>query len=493
MMQSQRIVKNVLAGGISTAIGGLLQVVAILLIARHLSVAEFGIYSFMAAFAFALQRLADLGTSNILMRDMAVKPGKLAELLGGALPLAWVISFVAGLLMLAAIWFLHFDLRVKVLTEIMGLAGLSQFICGCYGAVLRSQEDNELHALGVVLQRILLVALVFTALELRTALTGVTLALLISNLCQWWFYRWIVINRYVRPKVHFDFQFWKYLLTSSIPIGGAAVVRLLGEQADIIVLTWLVDLRAVAFFSAPYKLVTGLRFIPQAMVIALFPMYSRAASSRTEFHEAYERGIKGFLLIGVPLALLFVLAPRILCVGLLGARYQVSTEAMRLLGIGLLLLFAASPFPFLLTALNEQSFLFVSSAIGFAVRVVLDVVLTASFGFTGPCLSLIASEGVMVAMWVGKVWRLGYPLPLGDILWRPCVAGALMGAIVYFVKGGSLLSLAPFALASTAIYFAAIVKLGAFSKAELAQAREGLNFVRPLVAGWSRQLQRKPQ
>ncbi len=493
MKQSQRIVKNVLAGGVSTAIGGLLQLLVVMLIARHLSVAEFGIYSFMAAFAFVLQRLADIGTSSILMRDMAVKPEETAELLGGTLPLAWAISSVAALLMLAAIWFLHFDLRIKVLTEIMGLAGLSQFISGCYGAVLRSQEDNELYALGFVLQRSLLVALVFSALEFRTALTGVTLVYLISNLCLWWFYRWIVINRYARPKVHFDFQLWKYLLISSIPIGGAAVVRLLAEQADIIVLTWLVDLRAVAFFSAPYKLVTGLRFVPRAMVIALYPMYSRAAGSRAEFQEAYERGIKGFLLIGVPLALLFVLAPRILCVGLLGARYRVSAEAMSLLGIGLLLLFVASPFPYLLTALNEQKFLFVSCVIGFAARVALDFVLTASFGFIGPCLSLIVSEGVVVALWVGRVWRLGYPLPLGDILWRPCVAGALMGAIVYSAGVGSMFSLALFALASSAIYFAAILKLGAFSEAELAQAREGLDFVRPFLAGWSRQPQRKSE
>ncbi len=97
MKQSQLITKNILAGGVGTAIGGLVQLAAVLLVARHLSVAEFGIYSFMAAVSFVAQRLADSGISNILMRDLAVEPARMRELLGGALALAWVIWRVRGL------------------------------------------------------------------------------------------------------------------------------------------------------------------------------------------------------------------------------------------------------------------------------------------------------------------------------------------------------------------------------------------------------------
>ena len=67
MKQSQRIAKNVLAGGISTVLGGAFQLAAVLLIARRVSVAEFGIYSFTLAFAFLMSRLGDMGVSNILV------------------------------------------------------------------------------------------------------------------------------------------------------------------------------------------------------------------------------------------------------------------------------------------------------------------------------------------------------------------------------------------------------------------------------------------
>jgi len=68
MKQSQRIVKNVLAGGVAVGLGGLLQLGAVVLIARSVSVSDFGIYSFILAFAVFFQLLADSGFSNILMR-----------------------------------------------------------------------------------------------------------------------------------------------------------------------------------------------------------------------------------------------------------------------------------------------------------------------------------------------------------------------------------------------------------------------------------------
>jgi O-antigen/teichoic acid export membrane protein len=51
MKQSQRIVKNVLAGGVAVGLGGLLQLAAIVLVARSVSVSDFGIESFLLAVA----------------------------------------------------------------------------------------------------------------------------------------------------------------------------------------------------------------------------------------------------------------------------------------------------------------------------------------------------------------------------------------------------------------------------------------------------------
>jgi O-antigen/teichoic acid export membrane protein len=496
MKQSQRIAKNVLAGGISTVLGGAFQLAAVLLIARRVSVAEFGIYSFTLAFAFLMSRLGDMGVSNILVRDMAVQPGRIAELLGDALCLAWLVTIVCGLLMAMSVLFLPFDHTITVLTVTMGIGGLTQIQCNCYGAALRSQEDNELQAAGFVLHKVCLLALVVCALRVSPTLSMLVAAQLAANIFQWLFYRWVVIQRYGRPRLHINLAVWKYLVVNALPLGAAGVVRLLAEQADILILTWLTDPRSVGLFSGPFRMTTGLRFVPQAMVIALFPLFSRAArvtNPSAEFHEAYERGFKGFVIIGCPIAMLYMLAPECLTIGLLGVRYIDSVPAMRLLGVGVLFLFASSPFPFLLTALDLQNFVFKSSAVAVVLRVALDLALIPWFGFLGPCLAMIISETTLAGLWIAKLSQIGYPVHLVKLLWRPIAGSLAMGGVLYVFQTKSLMLLTPVALVATVVYFAVVLMLGAFTSEELGLVKEGLGFARAFVQERSHaEMQRKP-
>lgn len=490
MKQSQRLVKNVLAGGFSTAAGGLMQLAAVVMIARWLTLAQFGTYAFMVSLAFILQRLVDMGISSILMRDLAVAPQRTAELLGGALSFAWTVCSAIVLLFFAVIFLLPFPRTASVLTAIMAIGGLTQFHCGCYGSVLLAHEDNELQALGFILHKVVLIAGVFVALEAGTGLAGVVVAHLVSSVFQWLFYRWIVIGRYALPRLAWNPLLWKSILVSSIPIGAASVMRLLAEQVDIMILTGMTDLRAVGLFSGPYRMVAGLRFLPQAMVIALFPLYSRTATvdgSKAEFLEIYERGIRGFLLLALPMGLVFICAPVTLTTGLLGMRYLPAAPAMRLLGIMVWLIFIGSPFPFMLTALDDQRFLFVSAAAAFLLRTALDFALTPHLSFLAPCWAAMISESLLLTLWIGRLHRSGLSLPLGKILWRPCLTGAIMAVILHAFASRGLLLLIPVVIVCFAIYLLLLIKLGAISAQEWEMGREGMHFLRPFLAQWSRQ------
>jgi O-antigen/teichoic acid export membrane protein len=495
MKQSQLIVKNVLAGGLSTAVGGVLQLFAFLLIARHLSVADFGVFSSMTAFAFALQRLADMGMTNILIRDMAVEPRRLGELLGGALSLSWLIVLACALLMFAAIPILPFGQRIGFLTAVMGLGGLLQFQINCYGSALRSQEDNELHAAGFMLHKICLLGSILVVLNFKPVLSSFVLVWLFATVVQWIFLRWIVVQRYTRPHLTVDLRLWKYLVVNSVPLGAAAMVRAIAEQVDILVLAWLANPRAVGLFNGPYRLTAGLRFVPQAIMIALFPLYSRVAqgsNSAEQFSKAYERGVKAFLIMGLPIALLFILKPGPIMVGLLGGRYAASAAAMRVLGVATFLVFATTPFPFLLTALDRQRSVFISSAISLVIRAALDVVLTVRFGFLGPCFAVILSETVLMGLWMLELSSAGYRINIPGLLWRPVAGGIAMTLVLYTFKTNALIFLAPVAITSSIAYLITVLTLGAFSQEERRFVTEGLGFAGVFLEEWSRGVQKTP-
>jgi O-antigen/teichoic acid export membrane protein len=488
MKQSQRLIKNVLAGSLCTAFGGLLQFVAVIVIARRLTVADFGLYSFMATLAFVLFRASDMGIGAILVRDLAVEPSNGSRLLSGALSLAWIViaGFVFSVLTLAA--FLPNERGRVLLVGAMGLSGMLQFPSGCYGAVLRARERNELDGAGFLIHKIFLLLFAALALRARAAIVGVVIAHLLSAALQWFFCRSLVRRHYIKPRLLIDSGTWKYLVSKSLPFGLAGTVRLLGEQADVTILVWLAGLRAAGLYSGPYRLTVGLRFIPEAIVIALFPLFSRAAASPeypTGFQLLYERSIRMFFLLAFPVATLFFSAPETACASVLGSQYASGVGALHLLGIAVGIYVAASPFPYLLTCLGGQKFVLIASCVSTTIRVLLDIVLTPFLGFRGPCCAVLTSECLLLCFWVTGLALRGFHLHFLKILWRPWLAALVLGGVIYLVDAHSLKLVVPLYVVGFGLYMGLILKLGAFSVAELTLAREGFSFVGPLIAQWT--------
>jgi O-antigen/teichoic acid export membrane protein len=426
--------------------------------------------------------------TNILVRELATQPEKIGEILGAALSLIWLLSIAVALLVLGIIPFLHFNLEVKILTGIMAAATLSMFHCAGYASVLQSQEDNELQALGYLFHKILFFILIYAGLKTGLALEGVVLAHLIPNILLWAFYRWVVLRRYAHPDMRLDPRLWRYLLANSVPIGGATMVRLLAQQVDVMILAWLSDLRTVGLFSGPYRISMALRFIPNTMAIPLYPMYSRLAKSvatKQELHETYNRSVKFFLLIALPVATLFIVWSEKLITTMLGMQYRSTVPAMQVLGLGFLPFFVSSLFPFLFTAMNQQRFLLGSSVLSLALRIILNCLLISIYGYLGPCLAFLISELLLVIVWMGKLARVGFQLPFLQIFWRPLLASCCMGGMLFSAKHQSLGWVILSIVVATLFYPYAIFKLGAFSASDLRLMKEGIGFFRPLVAKWS--------
>jgi O-antigen/teichoic acid export membrane protein len=161
--------------------------------------------------------------------------------------------------------------------------------------------------------------------------------------------------------------------------------------------------------------------------------------------------------------------------------------AMQLLGIAFLPFFVSSPFPFLLTALDKQRFLMVSSLFSLGLRIGLNFLLIPIYGYLGPCIAFFASEAVTLIIWANKLNRLGFPLRLGKVLWRPLLACAGIGVGLWFIREGNLVWLVPAIFAALVVYLLILLLLGAFTQQDLRLAREGLGFFKPFLTKWTGQ------
>jgi len=493
MKQSQRIVKNAVVGVAAGVIAGLVYLATTIAIARNhnVSLAEFGKYQWVLAFAMMAQLVADSGLPRMMIREIAKDPECVGKITGASVGLIWVISLVVCLVVGVIVLFLPFGNDMKIAIMVMTLATLCTFHAAGYSAVLRAFEDNELNYLGFILQKILLLSFILVMLHFRTGMVGFVAAHLLSNLLLWTFYHVLVSKFYTKVKMHVDLPLWKELFFSALPMGGGVILRQLAMQIDIFVLGLMTNMQTVGLFGGPYRLSWSLRTIPQTLSLPLYPLYSRTAHfSPSRFGDVYRQSLKFFTLLSVPFAAFFIVWSKQLLTLALGARFLPALPAMQLLGLGLIPFFMSTLFQYLFAALDAQKGFFLTTAVGSVVRVVLLLVLIPRYNYVGPAIAFVCAEILTVGLWIFQMHKLGYAAHLVSVLWRPLAGGAAMACILYLCAESSLIWQIAGAGLSLLSYGAVLFAVRTFSGEEIQQAREGMAFVSPFVASWAKKLRR---
>ncbi|MDQ3199157.1 MAG: flippase, partial [Verrucomicrobiota bacterium] len=450
-------------------------------------------YQWVLSFAMIAQLVADSGLPRMMIREIAKDPECVGKITGAAAGLIWAISLIMILVVGVIAFFLPYGLDMKIAVMLMTLGTLATFHGAGYSAVLRAFEDNELNYIGFILQKILLFGFILAMLHFRTGLVGFVIAHLVSNILLWNFYHYLVGRFYTKVKLQMDLPLWKDLFFSSIPMGGGVMLRQLALHIDIFVLGLMTNMTTVGLFGGPYRLSWSLRTVPQTLSLPLYPLYSRTAHFTPDrFGDVYRQSLKFFTLIGVPFAVFFVVWSKPLLTLALGSRFLPALPAMQLLGLGLIPFFMSTIFQYLFAALDAQKGFFLSTLFGSGLRVILLVALIPRYNFVGPALAFVCAETVTVGIWVFQLRKLGYPAHLFQMMWRPLVTGAAMILILYAVREAPVIWQLGGAILAILVYGLGLLALRAFSSEEISQAREGIAFVSPFVASWTKKLRRDP-
>ncbi|HEU0208545.1 MAG TPA: flippase [Candidatus Udaeobacter sp.] len=494
MKQSQRIVKNSIVGIAAGVIGGLVYLATTVVIARnsHVSIAEFGEYQWVLAFAMIAQLVADSGLPRMMIREIAKDPECVGKIIGVAAALIWFISLIVCLLVGIVALFLPYHTDVKIALVLMTFATLATFHGAGYSAVLRAFEDNELNYLGFILQKILLFVFILVTLHFRTGLIGFVVAHLLSNVLLWNFYHILVSRFYTKVKLQVDLPLWKELFLTALPMGGGVMLRQLALNIDIFVLGIMTkNMTTVGLFGGPYRLSWSLRTIPQTLSLPLYPLFSRTAHfSPGRFGEVYRQSLKFFTLISFPVATFFTVWSKPVLTLALGQRFLPALPAMQLLGLGLIPFFISTLFQYIFAALDAQKAFFGSTLIGSVLRIILLVTLIPKYNFVGPAVAFVVAEMVTVGIWIYQLQKMGYPAHIINILWRPIVAGIVMGLVLVWFLNSPLVWQLIGAVLSLLSYIAVLFAVRTFSKEEIHQAREGIAFVSPFVEAWAKKIKR---
>lgn len=379
----------------SEFIGRAASFVLVILAARQLGEAGFGVYNYGLALGFVLAQLADMGLQIVVSREVAVH-GQ------GAQPLARMAFHLKVALSLAVLGLLG----IIALTQptparpailLLGLMQLSQTYLEFMAYIYRGQQRlwSEAWLLGGARVTTAVIGVIILwqggdvwQLAAGSLLTVAAVAAVGAGRLRQ--EGWL---RELGAGAEGGVAAYWFLLRQAAPLGVAIFLSIAYTRSAVLLLQFRLGATAVAHFSAAARLVEPTQILPASLLAAVFPAISLAVAQNPR--QAKLLGAQVSLLLGgcgLVLASGFWLTAGWLTPWLYGAAYAPAVPVLQLLGLTIIPTFINYSLTHYLIARRQQLYLGLFTAVMLGLHLLISWVLITRLGVIGPAISMLISE-----------------------------------------------------------------------------------------------------
>lgn len=469
MTEARRLVKNSIFMSGSVVLGGVILFLILVLCARYLNVARFGDFTLIITLASIFQLFADGGVINITIRDIARDTDKQDEILGLTRGFVWLVSAALGLLLWGGTELYVSEPYLKTTIYWMGGAALAALHGSLSQSVLRAHENLGMVALGGILHKIALLAMVGVAIYFDLGIEGVAAVHCLANLLQWWFFAYWVRSRYTRSRLYLDGKGIRYLIKEAVPLGAGVVLRRLTVHLCTFLLAVLAGSVAVGLYNSAYRFTQMTEVGAVALATVLFPALAKLQQSSMErFQKLSADSIRVLIVISAPVAgLLAALGDQYIVVAY-GSAYSAAGPALRLLGVSLVFLVPGALLRSVFAALDQQGAFMRLSIIGILLNAAAGAVLVHFYQATGAALATLITEVATFYIACFMLRQLGVSVASTATFARALGSAAVLAIpLVQWCRSASAIVLIVGTGAYSIAYVAAVVALGAIRLSEL--------------------------
>lgn len=377
----------------------ILRIIAGLLVgiwvARYLGPEQFGLFSYVLAFAAIFGGIAKLGLDGILVRELVNQPELRDTLLGTAF---WLKA--AGALLAMAIITIILPLTSNDATTILYI-----FIIAA-GLVFQSFEVVEFYFQSQVLAKIVSICkviqlglssvikvyLVLTQAELLWFVLVTTFDVLSLAITYFIAYK---IKKNANFFKCFDGQMAKKLLRDSWPLIFSSLVVMIYMRIDQIMIKEMLGDYEVGVYSAAVRLSEAFYFIPMLLTASIFPAIINAKKHSIKLYQKRLQRLYTFLVwLAICIALPMTLLSDWLVVLLYGEDYLLAGKVLMIHIWAAVFVFLGVAFTKYLLSENFTKISLQRTTLGAVVNVVLNFILIPRYGVTGAAISTLLAQFV---------------------------------------------------------------------------------------------------
>ena len=437
MSQLKTIGKNSAALFIAQILSYVLAFFYTLYMARYLGADGYGSISLAISLTGIFGILVDMGLNTLLIREVARDKSKTNSFISNTA----LMKIFLSLFTLGAIYVFvnlsDYSEQVKALIYIVYISVVIGSYSNIFGAVMQAEEKMEYVSVSTIISG--LVIFFGTLIGIYFSLDVIYFAVLyvISNGLNFIYISLIYLWKFSFPKIEIDFGFWKPVLKEAWPFGFTSLSGQLYTYVDTVMISLMQGTLVVGWYSAAYRLILTLLFVPTAVNIAIFPVMSRLyTSSKESLILLNERYFKYMLILGIPLGFgTTFLADKIILL-IFGAEYAPSIIALQILIWTTVFTFIGASFVQLLQSINKQLILTKISFICLVFNVIFNLILIPKYSYIGASVVTLITEIILVSYTIFICFRLGYGIDIkkNTKIFFKVIGGALVMSafLLYF-------------------------------------------------------------
>lgn len=431
-----QLVVNVLAQGIARILSIFANLVLVLVVARQMGAHFFGEFSYVLAFITIGTALADMGTTAVLARVLALHPveerprqlGNFILMRSGLLIAVMVIGVVAASLRPNGV-------QAALLVATAGLPVLaSRFFEPIYQVYERPWLSLWSNAVFGVTQLVLAgVVLLWPAIDVTTLTAGFVLSNLIYAVVAG-----TLMFRLVRPDLRADAGILRALLALAGPTGVSALFTSVISRADVFMLERFLGPVAVGQYSAAYRVLDVAIFAAITVVTPLIPILTvEIARDRAASIQRCRIIVQAALVCALPVAVVAPYAAEPAIALVLGPEYLPAVAPLLVLVWNFVLIVVTLIGSSINLATGEVAHGYWNTALAAVVNVSLNLWLIPRYGTTGAAVAAVCGQlSMMMVSQYYVLTRFGNLYPPG------AMAGVALAGVALAATLGVLTPLA---------------------------------------------------
>ena len=408
MSQVRTMFKNMSWIFVSQVIACICGFIWTILIARYMSVSEYGILGFAISLTGIISFTMDWGISTHIVRHISTDYSSAPKYVGNAIPLKGIFSIGSIVLTLVILILMKSDeltICVTLLFLIQRIVlSLNEFIIGCFQAFEEGKYQGIRNTILNLLQLIFLFIAVFSDLGIY----GITLAYVLANVLACIYSYYILVKRITKPKYELDTNFCKKITKISIPFAVTGLLFSIYYSIDMVMLSHLVGNNATGVYNAAYKLISVLTLFYSVYGSVIFPIMSKLYKNNEELLiVSFEKSIKYLSLIMIPIAVGTAVYSLDIIQLIYGHKYDAAAGPLSILIWTVCLLFINGPCNSLLNASHKEVSVTKIYLIAAIFNFILNLIMIPYLTYIGAAITTVLSDLLILIIQFYVLYKSG--------------------------------------------------------------------------------------